>query len=80
MKDSSAIQNPEDDPQVSYLVLRLFDEYVVQPTAHLPVTSRLRKQLHEHFDMPDSEAKSDGQHNSLKTNLVSTLRTYTTFS
>ena len=66
MKDSSAIQNPEDDPQVSYLVLRLFDEYVVQPTAHLPVTSKLRKQLHDHFDMPDSKAKSDGQHRLLE--------------
>ena len=66
MKDSSVIQNPEDDPQVSYLVLRLFDKYVVQPTAHLPITSKLRKQLHDHFDMPDSEPKTDGQHKLLE--------------
>ena len=66
MKDSSVIQNPEDDPQVSYLVLRLFDKYVVQPTAHLPITSKLRKQLHNHFDMPDSEPKTDGQHKLLE--------------
>ena len=66
MKDSSVIQNPEDDPQVSYLVLRLFDKYVVQPTAHLPITSKLRKQLHEHFEMPDSELKTDGQHKLLE--------------
>ncbi len=66
MKDSSVIQNPEDDPQVSYLVLLLFDKYVAQPTAHLPVTSRLRKQLHDHFEMPDSEPKTDGQHKLLE--------------
>lgn len=66
MKDSSVIQNPEDDPQVSYLVLRLFDKYVVQPTAHLPITSKLRKQLHDHFNMPDSEPKTGGQHKLLE--------------
>ncbi len=66
MESSSINRNLENDPQVSNLVVSLFDKYVVQPTAHLPITSRLRKQLHDHFKMPDSEPETDGQHKLLE--------------